>query len=98
MSPSEVRARGGVSPAMSTDIEATLSALRNKITTATIERARAQDEHDRAVKDRDVALATLKTEFGVDTVEAATALLASLEADLATAITDVEQALEQAGG
>lgn len=42
---------------------------------------RLRAEADRAAGARDAALATLQTDFGVDTIEAAEALLADMQAE-----------------
>lgn len=76
--------------------EERLNSLRERISRATSARARAEAEHDAAVRDRAAALADLQ-EFGVSTGQDAASLMARLEADLEKAVADVEQALAEAG-
>jgi len=77
-----------------TSTEETLTSLRTRITAATSARARAEVEHDNAVRERDAALSALK-EFGVSTPEEAAAKLKELEEELAQELAAVETALEE---
>lgn len=72
-----------------------LKPLREKINAATTARARAEVEHETAIKERDNALAAL-AEFGVSSPQEAAAKLAELEAALETELAAVEAALEEA--
>lgn len=69
--------------------------LKARMSAATASRARAQVEHDNALKERDAALAGLK-DFGVTTAPEASALLERLERELVEALENVEAALKEA--
>lgn len=76
--------------------EEALAALRTRINQATAARARAEAEHEAAVRERDEAMSALG-EFGVSSVADAATLLTTLRSDLEQAVAEVEQALTEAG-
>lgn len=78
-------------------IEDELAEIRSRITRQQAQRVRAQVEHEQAVEQRDRALKTLRTEFGVHSTAEAKAEIERLEAALEAALEDAEQKLEAAG-
>lgn len=68
-----------------------------KTRAAALERRRAQREAqlEAAERYRDEALETLKTEYGVETLEAARVLADSLDREVADAVADAREKLEE---
>ena len=77
-------------------IEDALREIRTQISQAQGRKARAEVELEGAQARKTAARATLK-EFGVETTADAKAVLASLEAELETAVTQTQEALAEAG-
>jgi len=72
------------------DLDAAVTAAKDRLTAARRDRVRAEHELDAATAAAERARATLSAEFGVDTVAAAKKMLAKLEAELETALATVE--------
>ena len=78
-------------------IEDKLREIRTQISTVQSKKARAQVEYDNALQRKNTARTQLGTSYGVTTTDQAKETLARLEAELETAIADVESALTEAG-
>lgn len=80
-----------------TETEQQISQLREQVTQAQQEQARAEVARDEARKEAEATLRTLQEEFGVSSVEEARALEDRLEADLSSEVARVRGLLEEAG-
>lgn len=79
------------------DIEQHLASLRDRVQKATQEEARNDILRERAVSERDEALASLKNDFGLNSVEEAEAELVSLKAELLEKTAELEKTLDSMG-
>lgn len=69
--------------------------LKTKIETAQRQRARAEADQDAARAAADKALAQLKAEFGVSTVDEAKAMMTELQSELNAYIARTRQSLQE---
>lgn len=74
-----------------------VAALQDKLRDAERQRVRAEGARDAAKSAYDTARADLKRDFGVETVEEASALLTHLREDLAGIVADLSVKLDQIG-
>lgn len=79
------------------DLDFKVADIKNRLAVAQRARARAEHERDAAQAAASNARAQLSQEFQVDTQEQAAAMLAALEAELATAVAQMSAALDEAG-
>jgi ribosome-binding protein aMBF1 (putative translation factor) len=77
------------------DIDSQIAAIKSRINSAQIQKVRAQAANETAQENYNLAMARLRTEFGVDSVEGARAKLAELQTDLQTKMAEVTNILDE---
>lgn len=79
------------------DTEARLADIRTRITQASQEEARNDILRERSLKEKEDALALLRSEFGVSSVAKAEALLKDLEKKREKLLSELEDKLDELG-